>query len=115
LDGEDLEAVLCGDGAILIEHGVAEIDDGDDGAGGSEKGALQTAAGSETENFSAADVSAEPIFGIENGQGILEIAREDGPRMSILTADAIVPGALVVFEFAPHRSILPCKMAMEMK
>jgi hypothetical protein len=29
--------------------------------------------------------------------------------VAILAADPFVPGALVVFEFPPHRSILPCK------
>jgi hypothetical protein len=108
LHGENLEPILRRNRAVFIEHRGAQIDDGNDRSRRGQQSALQTPARSQTQNFSPANLAAEPVFGIENGQRVLQIARQNGSRMAILAPDPFVPGALVVFEFPPHRNIFPC-------
>jgi hypothetical protein len=115
LHRENLEAVLRGHFAILIEHRCAQIDNGNDRSRCGQQSALQTAARSQTQNLSPAHIAAEPVFGVKDRQRVLQITRQNGARVAILALDPFVPGALVVFEFAPHRNIFPCKTWIEMK
>ena len=115
LNRQNLETVFLGDFTILIEHRIAQIDNRNHRARCRQKRALQSAARSQAQNPSSAHVAAQPIFRIKNRQWILQVPRENRACMSILPANALVPRALVVFEVAPHVSILPCNTCTAMK
>jgi hypothetical protein len=59
-DGADGESAFGRDGAIKLKLGVADIDDGDVGAGGGVEGTLPASAGGEAEQVFAADAFREP-------------------------------------------------------
>ena len=97
LHGAHVQASFLGDLPVERQHGRADVDHNDAGAGCGVQRALSATAGGQTEQFLAADALAQPAQPVDGPQRIRKIVVGGRSREALAVANHLIPGAPVLF------------------